>query len=561
MSTSGENTRTRQNSNPVIGPRCQRAVISCPAAAITPMPTANVTQNVTAISSRWSRNRIVKTPDDDDPEREHHPRRHRPPPEGERIGPRRPEEDEAEDEPEVRGVEEVVAAEADQVLREERHGCRPGEDPPAVHAPPVPVLRAGNAEDERDAVPRQKRARRPHDHPPLPERDPELEDRARQERDEDLGDRELEAERRLPEHLQRRDDGCEPESRVSHLRQQHGVRRAANRERSPRRRVSQDRCTHAGHRTVEEPIPGRSPATSTESAEPVRRVRAVALFFEACSTFAPALDTASRGDIVRVNPRISVPATIHPFAGMSAVRAAQGAETGLYAADYEHDACGVAFVARLDAKPLHETVRRALEALENLEHRGAAGADPGTGDGAGILIQIPDAFFRAVVGDCASRRRCATASRCASFPAMRRGARSSRARLAAIVDDEGQKVVCWRDVPVDPAFVGRTAGAVRSRSSVSSSWRPGRGCRRPGRVRAQALRDPPPLRARGRRRRDRRRASRRARSSTRGCSPRRSFAATSRTCRTSAPSPRSRSSTRASRPTRSRAGSSRTRTG
>ena len=74
-------------------------------------------------------------------------------------------------------------------------------------------------------------------------------------------------------------------------------------------------------------------------------------------------------------------------------------ETGLYAADYEHDACGVAFVARLDGTAAYETVRRALDALENLEHRGAAGADPNTGDGAGILLQIPHPFFRGVVGE------------------------------------------------------------------------------------------------------------------------------------------------------------------
>ena len=72
---------------------------------------------------------------------------------------------------------------------------------------------------------------------------------------------------------------------------------------------------------------------------------------------------------------------------------------GLYDPSYEHDACGVAFVARLDGKPTHETVRRAVVALENLEHRGAAGADPNTGDGAGILLQMPDAFMRAVLDE------------------------------------------------------------------------------------------------------------------------------------------------------------------
>src|SRR3954451_10719366 len=78
-------------------------------------------------------------------------------------------------------------------------------------------------------------------------------------------------------------------------------------------------------------------------------------------------------------------------------QAMQPPKQGLYDPAYEHDACGVAFVARLDATPSHETVQRALTALKNLEHRGAAGADKDTGDGAGALLQIPDAFFRAVV--------------------------------------------------------------------------------------------------------------------------------------------------------------------
>src|SRR3954463_7522312 len=70
---------------------------------------------------------------------------------------------------------------------------------------------------------------------------------------------------------------------------------------------------------------------------------------------------------------------------------------GLYDPRYEHDACGVAMVARLDNRPTHDVVDRALVALDNLEHRGAEGADIRTGDGAGILVQMPDAFFRAVV--------------------------------------------------------------------------------------------------------------------------------------------------------------------
>ena len=72
---------------------------------------------------------------------------------------------------------------------------------------------------------------------------------------------------------------------------------------------------------------------------------------------------------------------------------------GLYDPSYEHDACGVAMVARLSGEPSHETVQRAIVALENLEHRGAAGADPNTGDGAGILLQLPDELLRGLVGD------------------------------------------------------------------------------------------------------------------------------------------------------------------
>ena len=70
---------------------------------------------------------------------------------------------------------------------------------------------------------------------------------------------------------------------------------------------------------------------------------------------------------------------------------------GLYDPANEHDACGVAMVATLKKEAQHEIVEKALRALENMEHRGATGSDPDSGDGAGILIRIPDEFFRAVV--------------------------------------------------------------------------------------------------------------------------------------------------------------------
>src|SRR5688500_10589983 len=129
---------------------------------------------------------------------------------------------------------------------------------------------------------------------------------------------------------------------------------------------------------------------------------------------------------------------------------------GLYDPSYEHDACGVAFVARLDGKPTHETVQRAIVALENLEHRGAAGADPNTGDGAGLLLQLPDELLREVVGgDLPPPGRYGVAV--CFLPQEEERRAELEALLTLTVEDEGQRVVGWRDVPVDKDYVGITA--------------------------------------------------------------------------------------------------------
>ncbi|TBR15750.1 MAG: hypothetical protein EPO57_10410, partial [Chitinophagaceae bacterium] len=83
---------------------------------------------------------------------------------------------------------------------------------------------------------------------------------------------------------------------------------------------------------------------------------------------------------------------------MSAVPSSFPPAQGLYDPANEHDACGVAFVADIAGRVTHDTVEQGLNALRNLEHRGASGAEPETGDGAGILVQVPDAFLRAVLG-------------------------------------------------------------------------------------------------------------------------------------------------------------------
>ena len=136
--------------------------------------------------------------------------------------------------------------------------------------------------------------------------------------------------------------------------------------------------------------------------------------------------------------------------------------SGLYDPAYEHDACGVAFVARLDAVPSHETVRRALTALENLEHRGASGADADSGDGAGILVQIPDALFRSELGD---RLPAPGAYGVGSFflPADDGRRAAMEALVVRVVEAEGQQLFAWRDVPVDLAVPGSTAAAVAPR--------------------------------------------------------------------------------------------------
>src|SRR3954447_9326777 len=133
---------------------------------------------------------------------------------------------------------------------------------------------------------------------------------------------------------------------------------------------------------------------------------------------------------------------------------------GLYDPRYEHDACGVAMVARLDNAPDHGVVDRALTALENLEHRGAEGADIRTGDGAGILVQLPDAFFRAVVGfELPEAGRYGVAQCFLPQDPSRR--RKLEELLELNVRIEGQRVLGWRDVPVDEEHVGDTANSAR----------------------------------------------------------------------------------------------------
>ncbi len=130
---------------------------------------------------------------------------------------------------------------------------------------------------------------------------------------------------------------------------------------------------------------------------------------------------------------------------------------GLYDPAFEHDSCGVAFVARLSGVPSHETIERAVRALENLEHRGAAGADPLTGDGAGMLLQLPDEFFRAVI----DAELPPVGSYGVAVCFLPADDSKRRAELEQLLVDtvaaEGQRVIAWRDVPMELDSIGETA--------------------------------------------------------------------------------------------------------
>jgi len=133
---------------------------------------------------------------------------------------------------------------------------------------------------------------------------------------------------------------------------------------------------------------------------------------------------------------------------------------GLYDGAHEHDACGVGMVADLTGRVGHEIVERGLTVLRNLEHRGAKGAEADTGDGAGILTQIPDAFFRAVA-DFPLPAPGAYAAGIAFLPADDTDRAETVAGIERIAAEERLTVVGWRDLPHDPACSGPAARAAQ----------------------------------------------------------------------------------------------------
>ncbi|MEV6794680.1 glutamate synthase large subunit [Streptomyces sp. NPDC051320] len=130
------------------------------------------------------------------------------------------------------------------------------------------------------------------------------------------------------------------------------------------------------------------------------------------------------------------------------------AQQGMYDPRNEHDACGVGFVATLTGVASHELVEQALTVLRNLEHRGATGSEPDSGDGAGILLQVPDTFLREVAGFELPEAG-AYAVGTAFLPLDETPAAVSR--IETIAAEEGLTVLGWREVPVTPDLLGNGA--------------------------------------------------------------------------------------------------------
>ena len=135
------------------------------------------------------------------------------------------------------------------------------------------------------------------------------------------------------------------------------------------------------------------------------------------------------------------------------------AGTGLYDPANEHDACGIALVAKLWGEATHAVVEKALDALENLEHRGAEGADPNTGDGAGLLLQMPDAFFRAAAAGVELPPSGRYGVGVCFLPTDPERRAEVEQLIEEAIEAEGQRRLWWRDVPVDDRYVGDTARA------------------------------------------------------------------------------------------------------
>jgi glutamate synthase (NADPH) large chain len=147
---------------------------------------------------------------------------------------------------------------------------------------------------------------------------------------------------------------------------------------------------------------------------------------------------------------------------------------GLYDSANEHDACGVGFVAHIKGHKSHKIVEQGLQILCNLDHRGAVGADPLMGDGAGILIQMPDQFFREEMAKhgVALPPAGEYGVGMVFLPKEHASRLACEQELERAVKAEGQHILGWRDVPVDKDMP--MSPTVRSKEPimVQTLWSP-----------------------------------------------------------------------------------------
>ena len=134
---------------------------------------------------------------------------------------------------------------------------------------------------------------------------------------------------------------------------------------------------------------------------------------------------------------------------------------GLYDPSFEHDACGTGFVAHVKGQRSHEIVRQALTALENMSHRGASGSEPNTGDGAGILLQVPHAFLAKVCAEEGFQlpKPGRYGVGMVFLPPNPEQRQVCEQRFMDIVIEEGQTILGWRTVPTNNRLLGATAVA------------------------------------------------------------------------------------------------------
>lgn len=132
---------------------------------------------------------------------------------------------------------------------------------------------------------------------------------------------------------------------------------------------------------------------------------------------------------------------------------------GLYDPKYEKDSCGVGFIASIKGEKTHDIVKKGIQILVNLTHRGAVGSDTKTGDGAGILVQIPDEFFRISCDNLGMElpKSGEYAVGMVFFPKETALRLQCEGILERVTEEEGQKVLGWRDVPTDNRSIGETA--------------------------------------------------------------------------------------------------------